>query len=75
MGYYEDRISAKEDRTETFGKNVQEILDLVSFLSPLEKVSSLIFMILLAKKTPAQRKPFHLYFTVFLIEWKEKGDS
>ena len=37
MGYYEDRISAKEDRTETFGKNVQEILDLVSFLSPLEK--------------------------------------
>ena len=38
MGYYEDRISAKEDRTETFGKNVQEILDLVSFLSPLEKV-------------------------------------
>ena len=38
MGYYEDRISAKEDRTETFGKNVQEIIDLVSFLSPLEKV-------------------------------------
>ena len=38
MGYYEDRISVKEDRTETFGKNVQEILDLVSFLSPLEKV-------------------------------------
>ena len=37
MGYYEDRISVKEDRTETFGKNVQEILDLVSFLSPLEK--------------------------------------
>ena len=37
IGYYEDRISAKEDRTETFGKNVQEILDLVSFLSPLEK--------------------------------------
>ena len=35
--YYEDRISAKEDRTETFGKNVQEIIDLVSLLSPLEK--------------------------------------
>lgn len=36
--YYEDRISAKEDRTETFGKNVQEILYLVSLLSPLEKI-------------------------------------
>ena len=38
MGYYEDRISAENNKTETFGKNVQEILDLVSFLSPLEKV-------------------------------------
>ena len=36
--YYEDRISAKENKTETFGKNVQEIVDLVSLLSPLEKV-------------------------------------
>ena len=38
MGYYEDRISAEKDKAETFGKNVQEIIDLVSFLSPLEKV-------------------------------------
>ena len=37
MGYYKDRISAENNKTETFGKNVQEILDLVSFLSPLEK--------------------------------------
>ena len=36
--YYEDRISAEKDKTETFGKNVQEIVDLVSLLSPLEKV-------------------------------------
>ena len=35
--YYEDRISAEKDKTETFGKNVQEIVDLVSLLSPLEK--------------------------------------
>ena len=37
MGYYEDRISAENNKTETFGKNVQEILYLVSLLSPLEK--------------------------------------
>ena len=37
MGYYKDRISAEKDKTETFGKNVQEIVDLVSLLSPLEK--------------------------------------
>lgn len=36
--YYEDRISAEKDKTETFGKNVQNIIDLVSLLSPLEKV-------------------------------------
>lgn len=36
--YYEDRISAENNKTETFGKNVQEIVDLVSLLSPLEKV-------------------------------------
>lgn len=36
--YYEDRISAEENKTEIFGKNVQEIVDLVSLLSPLEKV-------------------------------------
>ena len=36
--YYEDRISAEKDKTETFGKDVQDIIDLVSLLSPLEKV-------------------------------------
>ena len=34
--YYEDRISAKKEGQ--IGKNVQEIVDLVSLLSPLEKV-------------------------------------
>ena len=36
--YYEDRIPTENNKTETFGKNVQEIINLVNLLSPLEKI-------------------------------------
>ena len=36
--YLDQDFGTEKDKTETFGKNVQEIIDLVSFLSPLEKV-------------------------------------